>query len=74
MGFSFVQIKNQNVIYESIIENADVFFAKKEPDANTEDIQKSARTKPSQKSQTGNIKETSVGKIIRTDGTTVELK
>ena len=73
IGFSFVQIKNQNVIYESIIENADVFFAKKEPDANTEDIQKSARTKPSQKSQTENKKETSVGKIIRTDGTTVEF-
>ena len=73
IGFSFVQIKNQNVIYESFIENADVFFAKREPAANTENIQKSARSQPSQKSQTENKKETCVGKIIRTDGTTVEF-
>ncbi len=73
IGFSLTQIKNQDVMFESIIENAEVFFEKETLAAQPDFTRQNASPKPPKKSQTDNKKETAIGKIIRTDGTTIEF-
>ena len=72
ISFSNVCIKDQTDLYKSLIENSKIFF---ETSNNQKEIDlkksKSSHEKSNQKSEQSNV--TDIGKIIRTDGTTIEF-